>query len=253
MNKSHIVVYCDRGVGALSLLQLIKSLKVSFPLAKISRISQECLLKGCLQQNQLLIMPGGRDIDYSLYLNKEATEVILDFVHQGGRYLGICAGAYFASSYVRFQLDTDTTFIDSRPLNFFSGEAIGPAYRSSLYEYESLKECKVICLKSLQSDFKETYWAYYNAGCIFKLLIDPIHPYRPLLEYPEITGINNWAVVECWPKKGYSLLCGIHPEYHYSHMPTKQNYSKILKEQLREHQESIQDLFVQLVSRALRA
>ena len=52
-----------------------------------------------LKNPKLLIMPGGESWVYLKDLGAEGAENIRNFVDQGGSYLGICAGAFYATSH----------------------------------------------------------------------------------------------------------------------------------------------------------
>lgn len=58
------------------------------------------ILSGKLDNRQfsILIMPGGKSWKYLKELGSEGAKKIKNFVAQGGGYLGICAGAYYAVS-----------------------------------------------------------------------------------------------------------------------------------------------------------
>lgn len=51
-----------------------------------------------------------------------------DYVRRGGAYLGLCAGAYYASSRVQFEPGSALQVVGSRELSFFPGVARGAAY-----------------------------------------------------------------------------------------------------------------------------
>lgn len=59
------------------------------------------LLNGDLQMEKpgLLIMPGGESWVYLEYLGDRGAQEIIRFVKNGGSYLGICAGAFYATSH----------------------------------------------------------------------------------------------------------------------------------------------------------
>lgn len=254
MSTATIMVYADEGTGALSLLQLIKALKQHYPQANIQRINRQSLLEGVLKRASLLIMPGGRDLVYHLELAKEGAQHIQEFVYNGGRYLGICAGGYFGSRLVRFGIGHGNVLLSARRLQFFKGEAIGPALGSAPYEFSSLEHCKVMSMIACCNHLEPLSWAYYNAGCYFEDTPTEAGPeWKPLLSYAGCSKDfkERYAAVECWPKNGYALLCGIHPEYHFSRMPTKAPHSGQLICSLRTHQGSIDKLFCQIVDRAL--
>jgi glutamine amidotransferase-like uncharacterized protein len=50
-------------------------------------------------------MGGGFDLGYEKMLGARGVEIVRELVSQGGFYLGICAGAYFATDFVQFDLN----------------------------------------------------------------------------------------------------------------------------------------------------
>lgn len=103
---TQILVYVDQGVDGGGLKQLISSLKqeVDLSIHNISRIDAKELVKREWEKEaRLLIIPGGRDCFYHTALDGAGTEKIRSFVQEGGGYLGICAGAYFAASSIEFE------------------------------------------------------------------------------------------------------------------------------------------------------
>lgn len=85
---------------------------------------------------QILIMPGGYDMGYCKKLNGAGNEQIARFVELGGRYLGFCAGAYFASCRCVFDMynfspdwqgpDKQQSIVGDRELAFWPADAEGP-------------------------------------------------------------------------------------------------------------------------------
>ena len=66
----------------------------------------------------LLVIPGGRDTPYCEDLKNEANDKIRQYVKQGGNYLGLCAGAYYASREIEFEktISADEVSVDpNRP------------------------------------------------------------------------------------------------------------------------------------------
>lgn len=51
-----------------------------------------------------------------------------EFVTQGGSYLGLCAGAYYACARVEFEPGTPLEVVGDRELAFFPGIAQGAAF-----------------------------------------------------------------------------------------------------------------------------
>ncbi|EIE27046.1 hypothetical protein COCSUDRAFT_55074 [Coccomyxa subellipsoidea C-169] len=75
-------------------------------------------------------------LPYCHQLNGRGNSLIRGFVEAGGAYLGLCAGAYYACSYVEFALGTTLEVKGPRELAFFSGTAAGPIYGGFRYETE---------------------------------------------------------------------------------------------------------------------
>lgn len=67
----------------------------------------------------ILVFVGGWSAEYMNYIENHAN--IRSFVENGGTFVGFCAGAYYASSTMRWK---DGLF--EYPLGLFSGEAAGP-------------------------------------------------------------------------------------------------------------------------------
>lgn len=84
-----------------------------------------------------LVMPGGRDLPYCAELHGAPCARIRAFVGAGGAYLGLCAGAYFASARVDFGAGTELRVAGPRELAFFAGVAAGPVYGGFAYERPS--------------------------------------------------------------------------------------------------------------------
>jgi glutamine amidotransferase-like uncharacterized protein len=65
---------------------------------RVDRLDAEQISTGSLDGYDVLIQPGGSGSGQGKALGEEGRERIRDFVRAGGGYLGICAGAYLASS-----------------------------------------------------------------------------------------------------------------------------------------------------------
>ena len=91
-------------------------------------IEESDILKGLLNKAKVIIMPGGWAGEVDEYGNRgygsmsqEAIERIRSFVRKGGSYLGICAGAYFATKNVVWEGKLSNGY-----LGIFNGYTIGP-------------------------------------------------------------------------------------------------------------------------------
>ena len=99
----------------------------------------------------MLVFPGGADSYYrvglflkshmqrklSSALGNGGNKRIRAFIENGGNYLGICAGGYYGTSKVEFDLHGPLEVNEERELKLFKGRAIGPAPKRSPYTSES--------------------------------------------------------------------------------------------------------------------
>lgn len=209
MKKQTIHVYSGKGVDGGALKQLIRSLQREIDSTKcqIQRIDAKELLESSWEKmSSLLIMPGGRDIFYHHDLDGKGTNKIRCYVEQGGNYLGICAGAYFASSCIEFEKGGALEVCGSRSLQFFPGLAWGPAYGPNQYSYENTKGVRAARISSNQGEGH----IYFNGGCAFQVnttsAIDVMSRYLDVPHQPA-------AVIKCPFGKGLVILSGVHIEY----------------------------------------
>ncbi|KAK9916190.1 hypothetical protein WJX75_009851 [Coccomyxa subellipsoidea] len=134
-----VLVYDGEGAGSRSVVSAVESLRNSLsPQVQVQQLGPEKLLSGTWQDGCLmLVMPGGADLPYCRQLNGHGNSLIRGFVEAGGAYLGLCAGAYYACSYVYFALGTKLEVKGARELAFFLGVAAGPVYAGFRYESEN--------------------------------------------------------------------------------------------------------------------
>lgn len=96
--KVRVALYNGKGVWGPSYRHLKRFLNragLSFRVVHPQEIKEGYLQN---QNPELLIMPGGKSWEYLKQLGVEGQKQIKDYVQDGGSYLGICAGAFFASS-----------------------------------------------------------------------------------------------------------------------------------------------------------
>jgi glutamine amidotransferase-like uncharacterized protein len=205
-----IIVYVDQGVSGDALRQTVKSLQQEIDLQhhNLRRLDAKGLISENWQnKTALLIMPGGRDVYYHSALSGIGTEKIREFVEKGGNYLGLCAGAYFASNEIEFEKGGQLQVCAKRDLQFYPGVAIGPAYGLGKYSYENDQgvEAALISWKQFEC------FAFFNGGCFFDKPenfsnVEVLSSYSSLDEKPA-------AIVSCKIGKGKALLSGVHIEY----------------------------------------
>ncbi len=129
-----IAIYADRGTWDES----VQAAKKMFEWMNytVETISAQQIDNG-LAIFRILCIPGGNMYDYAQDISSEGKENIRSFVHNGGGYIGICGGAYFASEKVYWQ----GSRLPMTPLRLLSGTATGPI--SEIMTYPNYTMCKV--------------------------------------------------------------------------------------------------------------
>ncbi|WP_078236293.1 BPL-N domain-containing protein [Haemophilus paracuniculus] len=131
-------------------------------------VSAAEICQGALANASGLIIPGGADLPYCEKLNGEGNRQIHHFVEQGGFYLGICAGAYYACQTVEFQ-GADYQVQGERELGFFEGIAKGslPQLTGGHYYSENVQSKTMVKLDFVDFPPDPTACYYYHGGSTF--------------------------------------------------------------------------------------
>ncbi len=205
-----IGIYGDVGVtshtynSALYGLMQVLGTGVTYKLLKAPEIISGTWRDGI----DIFVMPGGATTPMHEKLTEEGCAQIRNFVNEGGRYIGFCAGAYFGSAFVEFAKgDPDLERITKRELGFFPGTAIGPAFAG--FKYHELKKSHAVRLSFSDKQYN-SHFSYFNGGCYFKDA-DGYDNTKVIATYPEKKG--KAAIIICDAGKGQALLCGPHIEY----------------------------------------
>ena len=206
MTTKDISIYAGEGISHLSCEQLLDL----WPNAR-TIYADELKNTAWMDQTQLLVIPGGRDLPYKDALGGIGNDNIRKFVKNGGYYLGICAGAYYASSEVIFEKGTELEICEKRELQFFPDAAFGSIYGP--YSYRDHTSAKAVKIRTDE----ETFHIYYNGGCSFRNVEK--HKNVEVLAYYD--DFDSPAVVQCKVGKGTALLSGVHLEFQphvYEHL-----------------------------------
>lgn len=176
----------------------------------------------------LLVMPGGADSSYMDKLKVAGNKNILTYVEQGGKYLGLCAGAYYAADRIEFlKGDKSCEIIAKRDLKFYPGLIAGPLYFKRDVKHPSIYTCARAVEITWQGNETAacTQNLYYNGGGSF-VDAPEFANVQVLARYAtEIEDANSAAIVECTVGNGSAILSGVHFEYNYAHEPSWRNLS----------------------------
>jgi len=166
-------------------------------------------------------VPGGRDTPYARDLNGKANRKIRQYVENGGSYLGICAGAYYACRKVEFELGSPLLQVDApRELALFPGVGRGCVYRGFAYDSEAgARATRVTVNTTHMVDLAAaSVSVYYNGGCTFdqpnQQQQQQHQQHQTLAWYPnDEEGKGQPAMIECRVGKGVAVMSGVHLEY----------------------------------------
>ncbi len=163
----------------------------------------------------VFVLPGGADVYYVEKLEGEGNRQIRSYVESGGRYLGICGGAYYAARSIAYAKGSAHEVAGPRALGFFPGLAVGPVGESAPLDREGFPPPRILGLLDPMSP-EPIAAAVYWGGPAF-VTHDPVSEIGPVVEVlarydtPE-TDRPLPAIVRCAVGRGRAVLCGIHPE-----------------------------------------
>ncbi|WP_213357606.1 BPL-N domain-containing protein [Chlamydiifrater phoenicopteri] len=219
----NILVYSGEGVSAYFLRHVVRYIKCCLPASfrgiPIIRVDEAYLNTHPFWEKEtiLLVVPGGADRPYHKGLSGRGTSRIAHFVREGGSFLGICAGAYFASARVYFEeTDPEKNIIEEeRDLKFFPGTAVGPIYGGgfSYRNFQGVRPSPLeVCSPLVDGGiFKATFSSLYHGGCYFAgaemfpgILVEG--------RYSDVEG-RPAAIISSRIEEGLVVLSGVHLEY----------------------------------------
>jgi biotin--protein ligase len=190
-----------------------------------------------------LAFPGGADLPYCQALNGTGNRKIQQFVQSGGKYIGFCAGGYYASSRCEFMVGhPQMEVVGDRELAFYPGICRGLAFKGFRYQSEAGTRAAELEVTGAFGDSQiksEKFRSYCNGGGVF---VDAENyqgkGVEILANYTEKLNVDSGkgsaAVVYCKVGDGAALLTGPHPEFVYPYLARNAgaNISILLDSQL---------------------
>lgn len=181
-----------------------------------------------------LVFPGGADQGYCRTLNGAGNRRIRQYVEQGGKYIGFCAGGYYGCKRVEFEVGNRLLeVVGDRELAFYPGIARGCAFSGFVYHSEKGARAaelrvnkKVLTSGSIPNVLK----SYYNGGGVFvdapKFADQGVEILADYAEELDVdAGEGSTAMVYCKVGQGAALLTGPHPEFVYGFSKPVDNWS----------------------------
>ncbi|VDP98504.1 unnamed protein product [Trichobilharzia regenti] len=184
-----IKIYNDLGASDQCLIHLKNSINnnysshsLSLSYEEINGVTLNQYDSTTMNQTDLICFGGGYDLGYLKSLSIEGCLKLQKYIKENhGKYLGICAGAYFASDYCQFDKNGPLEVCGERHIKLFrelsvclifllvlpKGTAIGPVYPGFQYNNES-GSYAVPIEATLETINPQKTVVYYNGGCTFK-------------------------------------------------------------------------------------
>ncbi|RTG82623.1 uncharacterized protein DC041_0008378, partial [Schistosoma bovis] len=121
MVHKQIQIYKDLGTSEQCYIHLKNAFQYLTSLYKIEEINSTIINNQNIQSN-LLCFGGGYDLGYLNLLQLSGCLNIHNYIKENmGRYLGICAGAYFACDYCYFDMNGPLEVYGERYIKLFQG------------------------------------------------------------------------------------------------------------------------------------
>lgn len=242
---SNVLIYSGPGVSASALSHTLRSLRSLLPSYDVQCINAQSLaVDPWIQSTSLLVIPGGRDLPYveqlsqthklpNISTSSRADARIRQYIEEyGGCFVGICAGAYYASSTCEFERgDPVMQVVGDRPaLQFYPGTCSGTAYPGFVYESDQGARLIDVSMEG-QNEGEKQWTTYYNGGGAFinaeqfkeqgveilgryvsdKNASNASSNIQQHKLKPEYEG--QAAIVYCKKGNGQAILYGTHPEF----------------------------------------
>lgn len=220
--QQKILLYVGPGAGPKSIANTLATLKlVVANKYEIKTVGPEDIIDDTwIKDTALLVIPGGADRPYVAHLSGQGNANIRLYVANGGKFLGICAGAYYSADRIEFAKgDKVLEVTGDRELKFFPGLVIGPTYAGFDYRdvqsVAGMRAAKVYWNEQTPFKNEHEFVIFYNGGGHFvgaenhpnvKVLARygrelPSQPHQPA------------AIVECKVGQGKAILSGPHFEW----------------------------------------
>ncbi|KAG5519189.1 hypothetical protein PMAC_002277 [Pneumocystis sp. 'macacae'] len=212
----NVLLYFDEQISELSVKYAFSILQFLLsPYYFIQKVNEQMLEQdGWEEHTVLLVIPDSKDILYKIRLNDKVNQKILEYLQNGGKYIGIAEGARYASIWLEFKLNGDAKNLRSDGFSFL------PDITENTVSSETIsnKNCRMIFIQTENISCKDLncLYFYHHTGTLFInadqfLNTQVLGTYRNELNADSKLRFKA-AIIHCKIKKGQAVLFGVHPE-----------------------------------------
>lgn len=203
VESSSVALYSDQGVEPSCITATVNMFE--WMELSIQEVSSEEIRMGCLENFELVCFPGGDMYQYSQSLSSEGIARVRSFISNGGGYIGICGGGYFAAEEVYWMGNQ----LPMESLELFEGRSEGPVDEFQHAGYQTMAQINLIDTSHpITQSVLDPSWIFYWLGPKFT-------PENPL--EVEILGeynSGNYPVMMAFEYgSGRVFIIGTHPEF----------------------------------------
>lgn len=247
VSSSKILIYEDDGTSRELITHLESSLsqvgEIDFKRVSAEELNKDEWSEKC----DLLVIPGGRDLEYVRKISVNTLDSIRKFIREGGSYLGICGGAYFSSSKVNFEPDSRFAVYGNRELKLFGGTAYGAAYSPFTFSPSDQRVTKVQ-MKEYPPEPDKVGHFYHMGGCYFEQEEVEKLGWTIVAEYVHRKSV---AIIENTLGKGRIILSCPHIEFDPAVSLDDYYTSQSWHKELLKYSNETRQIFQHLINRLL--
>jgi len=195
------------GVSYESLKNLKTAIQKIYSQAVVSEWDLEHMPPSKWERYGLCVFPGGECSKWNSVLSEDLQKQILEWVKQGGRVFGICAGGYYCSALSEFSGISQNWIVSSRVIALFQGTCRGPLFSNQI---------EIVKVR-WQRNNKEGYVVVIKGGEFIPHQDASVQSYEILARF--VDKADPIAVVKCQQRDGgKAILSSIHWELGFKYM-----------------------------------
>jgi glutamine amidotransferase-like uncharacterized protein len=199
---AEVAIYDDSGCWTASVIALDRMFH--WMGYRVAHLDAEQIRRGGLDACRLLCVPGGDMYTYAQSLSTSGIQAVRGFIENGGGYIGVCGGAYFAAERVIWQGNR----LPMASLDLFAGSAEGPI--DAIVPYPDSGMCRLAMVglnHPILAGLPDSAWVLYYWGPRFRP--DPGANVTVLARY---SAVDEPAMLALDVGRGHVFLIGVHPE-----------------------------------------